>query len=205
MHYDFWHFRKYIGVIKHMKHIKFSRIGWQDLIFAVVVVIAPALARAQGTPRELYPNELANLKFYDQYLSPLRPYISERAAVLQTLGSDQGKEFPGWRVLVSFVGDYKSNTLNGRPWVQDISGRLARLDLVPKKRVSMRRVKFPPTFMHSYGEVSEINVTCDVYSDDSGLEYWIYSENSKVGKKGDLMRIVYGPNERIKGEIEGLP
>jgi hypothetical protein len=188
-----------------MKHIKLPRIGWQELIFAVVLVIVRALASAQSTAQMLYPNELANFKFYDQHLSPLRPYISEKAAVVQAFGSDQGREFPGWRVLVSFVGDYKLTTVNGHLWAQNISGRLASLEIIPSKRMSMRRVKFPPAFSHSYGFVSEMNVSCDVYSDDSGLEYWIYSENSRVHKKGDLMCIVYGPNERIKREIEGLP
>ena len=123
--------------------------------------------------------------------------------MVQTLGSDQGKEFPGWRVFVYWVGDYKDNTVNGHLWKQNITGRLSSLEIVPRKRVSMRQVKYPPAFTHSYGHVSEINVSCDVYRDDSGLEYWIYSENSKVGKKGDLMSIVYGPSDRLKHEIEG--
>lgn len=166
---------------------------------------APWSTGTQGTTQVLYPNELVSLKFYDQHLSPLRPYISDKSDVVQTFGSDQGKVFLGWRVLVLFVGDYKSNTVNGHLWAQDITGRLASLELRPTWRVSMRHVKFSSAFTHSYGDVSEINVSCDIYSDGSGLEYWIYSENSKAGKKGDLMSIVYGPSGNLKREIEGLP
>jgi hypothetical protein len=64
-------------------------------------------------------------------------------------------------------------------------------------------MKFPAAFTYSSGGVSEINVTCDVYSDDFGLEYWLYAEDSDVAKKGDLMRIVYGPSKRVKQEVVG--
>jgi hypothetical protein len=177
---------------------------WQrQAICTIILLILPASAYAQAKPQKLYPNELKNFKFYEQYLAPLRPYVSEHAEVVQTLGSDQGMELSHWRVFVLFVGDYKLNTVNGHLWAHNISGRLATLELKPRKRVSMRHVKFPPAFTHSLGSVSEINISCDVYSDDSGLEYWIYSENSYVGRKGDLMSIKYGPSERLKREIEG--
>jgi hypothetical protein len=172
--------------------------------FCVVWLLLVAIcAHPQDDAGMPYPNELKGFKFYESHLSPLRPYISDEAAVVQLLGSDQGKEIPGWTVAVYWVGDYKSNTVNGRLWAHDITGRLASLELIPKRPVSMRRVRFPSAFSHSMGGVSEINVTCDVYTDDFGLEYWIYADDSKVARKGDLMRIVYGPSKRLRLEIEG--
>ena len=67
----------------------------------------------------------------------------------------------------------------------------------------MLGVKFPAAFTHSLGSVSEVNVSCDVYSDSFGLKYWLYAEDSPVGKKGDLMEIEYGPSRRIEREVVG--
>src|SRR5262249_35904584 len=117
-----------------MKLRKVLSIGLQG--FAVLLVIVPALAVGQATPHKMYPNELEHLKLYDQYLAPLRPYISLKAEIVQTLGSDQGKELAAWRIQVLFVGDYKSNTVNGHLWAQNITGHLASLELIPKRRVS---------------------------------------------------------------------
>jgi hypothetical protein len=69
----------------------------------------------------------------------------------------------------------------------------------------MLGVKFPATFTHSLGGVSEINVSCDVYSDRFGLQYWIYSEDWRAGKKGDLEEIVYGPSEEAEQQATGRP
>jgi hypothetical protein len=67
----------------------------------------------------------------------------------------------------------------------------------------MLNVKFPKEFSRTFGGVSEVDVSCDVYRDDSGLAYWIYAEDSAIGKKGDLMFIEYGPSKRLMREIEG--
>jgi hypothetical protein len=121
------------------------------------------------------------------YLSPLRPYVSDEAAVIQVLGVDQGKTVDGWRLWPLYVGD-----------AGPAKGRLAEVQVIPQKRVSMRSVKFPVAFRHSSGFLSEINVACDVYSDNHGLQYWLYTEDSDVAKKGDLMHIVYGASEEVK-------
>ncbi len=60
----------------------------------------------------------------------------------------------------------------------------------------MVAVKFPPSFTHCHASVSEINISFDVYSDRFGLEYWLHEKDSKLGKKGDLYRIIYGPSRR---------
>ena len=120
-----------------------------------------------------------------RYLSPLRPRISDRAAVAQVLGSEQGKTVDGWRLLPLYVGD-----------TGPAGGRLAEIELIPQRAVSMQGVKFPPSFTHRLGTVSETNVNCDVYMDDDGLQYWVYADDSAVGKKGDLMHIVYGTSDK---------
>jgi hypothetical protein len=170
-------------------------------VLHTLILIVFAAAISPTAPPNPYPHELPHFKFYTEYLSPLRPYISELDSVTRVLGSDQGRELPDWRIQPLFVG--KGNTLNGRPWAKDITGRLASISIRPKQRVSTLNVKFPKQFTHTFGSVSEVNVSCDVYSDDSGLAYWIYAEDSAVGKNGDLMNIEYGPSAHLKQEIEG--
>jgi hypothetical protein len=144
-----------------------------------------------------YPNELPGFKFYGKYLAPLRPHVSTLATVVHVLGSDQGKETSGWKIRPFFVG--KSTSVDGRTGTNDVTGRLAHVQITPKEPISMLRVKFPAAFTHSVGGVSEINVSCDVYSDSFGLEYWLYANDSATRKKGDLMRIIYGPSGRVEG------
>jgi hypothetical protein len=152
-------------------------------------------------PQNPYPDELPGFRFYAERLSPLRPYISDYNSVLRVFGSDQGLKLNGWRIAPTFVG--KGGTINGRPWARDISGRLASIDIIPERRVSMLSVKFPPAFKHSIGGVSEINIGFDVYRDKYGLEYWVHSEDSAYGAKGDLWRIVYGPSKQIARQVTG--
>jgi hypothetical protein len=166
----------------------------------LLVSMSPAANEATHTT-SLYPNELPHFKFYAKYLAPLQPYISEHALVVSVLGSDQRLELTNWRMQPSWVGE--GSTVNGRPWTKNVIGRLAEVDLRPKRPVSMLKEKFPAKFTHSYGGVSEINVTCDVYSHSFGLQYWVYAEDSAVGKKRDLMRIVYGPSELLEKDVTG--
>ena len=162
------------------------------------VVAIPASAK-DTLSRNPYPNELPGFRFYVKHLAPLRPYDSDRTLVVHVLGSDQGIELSRWKITPLFVGE--GSKVNDHPWAKDITGRLASVDIRPKQRVSMRGVKFPVAFTHSLGSVSEVNVACDVYSDSFGLQYWLYAEDSAVGKKGDLMEIVYGPSRRIKRHV----
>jgi hypothetical protein len=60
----------------------------------------------------------------------------------------------------------------------------------------MAAVKFPARIVHCHSSLSEFNISFDVYSDTSGLQYWLHEEDSKWGKKGDLFQIVYGPKRR---------
>jgi hypothetical protein len=78
--------------------------------------------------------------------------------------------------------------------------RLAFIEVTPLHRVSLRRFKFPSAFSRSSGGVSEINVTCDVYTDDFGLQYWIVSRDFPTYRKGDLLGIRYGAPRGAKAE-----
>jgi hypothetical protein len=160
----------------------------------------PASTKA-ALSQNLYPNELPSFTFYAKHLAPLRPYDSDRTTVLRVLGSDQGIEWDRWRMGISWVGE--GNTVNEHAWAHNITGRLASLNIKPKQPVSMLGVKFPAAFTHILAGVSEINVSCDVYEDSFGLQYWLYSGDSAVGKNGDLLEIVYGPSKRTKQEIVG--
>ena len=134
-----------------------------------------------------YPNELRGFKFYRQYLAPLQPKVSEQSAVVQVLGSDQGNSVGGWRIWPLWVGDDGPE-----------KGVLAEIEIIPINRVSMLAVNFPAAFSHSTGMVSEINITCDVYVDDTGLEYWVSADDSSDRHKGDLLFIKYGPSKSVK-------
>ena len=173
----------------------------RSLIFLMVVLAAIPISAKTPSSRNPYPNELRQFRFYVKHLAPLRPYISDRTAVVRVFGSSQGAEFGTWSFWPHFVGD--GNTIGGHPWAHDITGRLASIVIIPKVRVSMLGVKFPSTFTHGLGSMSEINVSCDVYSDSFGLQYWLYAEDSGTQKKGDLMRIEYGPSKRVARKIVG--
>ena len=166
-------------------------------------VLARALGRGAARSRNPYPNELPGFKFYRKHLAPLRPYLSDSLQVERVLGPDQRMDIGKWRIWASSVGE--GSTIGGHAWAHNIVGRLASVVVRPLERVSMLDVKFPAAFTHSVGCVSEINVTCIVYKDRFGLEYWLYAENSAAGKKGDLMHIVYGPSERLEQRIVGAP
>lgn len=141
-----------------------------------------------------YPNEIKGYSFYAQYLAPLRPHQSDAKQVVQVLGSDQGLELKNWTVsaLYSYSEDFITCSHGPR------NDPLDAIVIRPKHRVSLRRLKFPPAFSHSYGGVSEINVICDVYTDRFGLEYWVVSGDFPPYKKGDLLQIKYGPAPDVK-------
>jgi hypothetical protein len=173
----------------------------RSVAYLLTVSLVTIGAYAQATRSSTaYPNELPHFRFYAKYLDPLRPYVSDRAAVVRVLGSTQGVELSHWRIQPLFVGKGRDSTVRA-----EVVGRLASLNIRPKQRVSMLGIKFPPAFSSSMGGVSEINVSCDVYSDRFGLQYWIYSEDWRDGKKGDLHEIVYGPSEEVERQVTGQP
>jgi len=169
------------------------------LCLSVLALMTIVTCVKAGQSPVAYPNELPHFKFYAKYLDPLRPYVSDYESVVRVLGSDQGIELSHWRIRPFFVGKGEDSKI--RP---EVVGRLAELSIKPKQRVSMLGVKFPAAFTHSFGSVSEINVSCDVYSDRFGLQYWIYSEDWQNGKKGDLHEIAYGPRKEVERQANEL-
>jgi hypothetical protein len=155
------------------------------LVLLAGVLAVATLNAATANP---YPNEIKGLKFYERYLSPLQPGQSDTQQVVQVLGSDAGLDLKGWRItaLYSCTDSVLACSHGLR------NDRLAFVEVTPKRRMSLLHLKFPAAFVRSYGSVSEINVTCDVYTDKHGLQYWIVSGNFPAYKKGDLLKIDYG-------------
>ena len=146
--------------------------------------VPASVPEAQVTTSSPYPNELQGFTFYSSYLAPLRPGTSGRAAVVRVLG-DGGKVVRGWRITPTYT------TTQGRA-SNPLLGPLAELIVRPEGVIPMGAVKFPAVFTHCRAAVSETDALVDVYRDGSGLEYWLYAEDSQWGRKGDLYRIVYG-------------
>ncbi len=146
----------------------------------IAILLLSALLCAQTGPRattrtKRYPNELPGLMFYAKYLIPLQPGVSDSNAVRQTLGDTATVNRDGWRITPRFTEE----------------GTLFQISLRPEHVITMATVKFPAVFKHCHSSVSEFNIAFDVYSDSSGLEYWLHQADSKWGKKGDLWEIVY--------------
>jgi len=165
-------------------------------VTVLLVGMLPATNLPAATP-DPYPNEIKELRFYARYLAPLHPLESDTKQVVQVLGSNQGLDLKDWRIGVfySCTEGFPACTHSPR------NDSLDTIEIRPKHRVSLRRIKFPATFSHTYGSVSEINVTCDIYADDFGLEYWVVSSNVQSHRKGDLLMIRYGPSRDAEGRI----
>ena len=149
-------------------------------------------AFVQGVPNKTagrYPNELRGFRFYARYLSPLEPGRSNQEAVRHVLGDTAAVRRDNWTI-------YTYYTTNGGPVYNPTLGPLNEIALRPDGVIPMSAVQFSPLFDHCHVSVSEINISFDVYSDTSGLEYWLHEEDSKSGKKGDLYQIVYGRRRR---------
>ena len=87
--------------------------------------------------------------------------------------------------------------MKGGPASNPTLGPLAEIILRPDAIISMAAVKFAPRFAHCHSSLSGFNISFDVYSDTSGLEYWLHEEDSKWGRKGDLFGIVYGSKRKL--------
>jgi hypothetical protein len=153
------------------------------------LVFGASFAGARERPHNRYPNELQGFRFYAEYLAPLEPSLSGEEAVRRVLGDSAAVRRNGWTIGTTY-------SMKSGPVSNPTLGPLAEIILRPEGVIPMAAVKFPPRFAHCHSSVSEINISFDVYSDTSGLQYWLHEEDSKWGKKGDLFRIVYGPKRR---------
>jgi hypothetical protein len=136
-----------------------------------------------------YPNELKGFRFYAKYLSPLQPGFSSADGVRHVLGDTAAVQRDGWTII-------SIDTTKGGPAYNPTLGPLAEIIVRHDGIIPMGAIKFSSSFDHCRTSVSELNISFDVYSDKSGLEYWLHEEDSQWGKKGDLFRIVYGPRRR---------
>lgn len=146
----------------------------------------------QGVPNKAsgrYPNELRGFRFYAKYLAPLEPARSGQEAVRRVLGDTVAVRRDSWTIHTYY-------TTKGGSAYNSIFGPLYEIVLRPDGVIPMAAVKFSTRFTHCHALVSEINISFDVWSDTSGLQYWLYPDDSKWGKKGDLYQIVYGPKRR---------
>lgn len=148
-------------------------------------LLHPSDGHLQGQFDNRYPNELKGFKFYAKYLAPLRPGLSDREAVQRVLGDTAAVKRDGWTIFTNYV-------MKSGPVYNPTLGPLHEISIRPDRAIPMAAIKFPATFAHCHSFVSEINISFDVYSDTSGLQYWLHEEDSKWGKRGDLYQIVYG-------------
>jgi hypothetical protein len=155
----------------------------------VSLLVSVAFWRYPAATQVRYPNELEQLRVYAQYLEPLIPGTSTSSEVKQVLTVTHDRWDAEWRISPSFscVADAKTCSHGGAT-----SETLFMIELHPLHRVPMGGVRFSNAFKKIYGSVSEINIQCDVYGDQTGLQYWIVAKDSSYGKKGDLYQIVYG-------------
>lgn len=157
-------------------------------VFCALVVVA-SFAGAGVRPHSRYPNELQGFRFYAEYLAPLEPGLSDEEAVRRALGDSAAVRRNGWTINTTY-------SMKGGPAYNPTPGPLAEIILRPDGVIPMAAVKFSPRFAHCHSSLSEFNISFEVYSDMSGLQYWLHEEDSKWGKQGDLFRIVYGPKRR---------
>jgi len=146
----------------------------------------------QGVPNQAarrYPSELRGFRFYAKYLDPLEPGRSDKEAVRHVLGDTAAVRRDNWTIYISYT------TKRGPPYNPTI-GPVHEIALRPDGVIPMFAVKFSALFELCHASVSELNISFDVYSDTSGLEYWLHEEDSRWGKKGDLYQIVYGRKRR---------
>ena len=150
-----------------------------------VFFIIASFAGARDRPHSRYPNELEGFRFYAKYLAPLQPERSDEQTVRRVLGDIAGVKRGAWRVIPTY-------TTKGGPVYNPDLGPLYEIIMRSDVVIPMAAAKFPASFAHCHESLSELNISFDVYSDPSGLEYWLHEQDSKWGKKGDLFRIVYG-------------
>ena len=170
-------------------------------LLLLLVFSAPSAAqrpRPKAVSALKYPNELPQLKLYEKAKwKELEPMVSTEEDVRRVLGDVLAiYEFdPDWLVLLSFVG--RGSHTNGKPWPESLTGRVASITLRPRKRLSLKGVKFPPAFKWGGGHASHSDATWDVYSDGSGLKYYIFSNKTGEHEPGDLYQIEYGASDAL--------
>jgi hypothetical protein len=185
----------------------------KQIISLVILVTALIVANAQQLSSEgklRYPNELPNLKLYQEARwNSILPNVSTRDDVERILG----KPLPIYdeRFYVEKFNDYLVGYDYDADWIIFVHywgeggdvpasavGRVADITLHPRKRVSLRGVKFPSAFSASGYIDRRSKSEGKTYYDSSGLTYSIYAKDTSDGRhlEGDLKVIVYGPPDK---------
>jgi len=171
-------------------------------------VVLALLSNETPAVEQSYPNELPGFKFHaTARWRTLRPFLSTANDVKALLGSPEPVFFdagPEWKYIVYYWGE--NGHCDGKPFPKEIVGTVISIELVPKARVSFRDVRFPDTFEKTERFSSHDPVgSWDAYSDDFGLSYEVYNQDSERGSEhaGDLKSIIYGPSRRLYAERTG--
>ena len=200
------------------------------LLFALAMP-SPLMA-AQGRPpldlnqNNKYPHELPGFRFYqDAKWKTLEPLVSSMADVRRVLGSPTkvhdishyAKPYPGdafaqepvftydtdedWKILVYFV---RYCSYDGPDLPESMGNRLCTIELLPKKRISFKKVVFPSGFKKR--NVTGVYGNWDEYKDGTGLAYAVYTGPTTYGDEqpGDLNRIRYGPSDEALSKLMSM-
>ena len=173
------------------------------LVITFVALVAASQTESQSKqPR--YPNELPNLKLYeDAKWNALKPYLSTADDVDKLLGEPVrvcdyrlhayywGYDYdPDWTIFVDVLGSDPDLT-------DSVRGRIVHVYLNPKKRVSLVGADFSAFKAYAYMDSRDPNVGGTVYHDKFGLRYSVYAKDTPDGRfhTGDLESIIYGPSD----------
>ena len=160
-----------------------------------------------------YPNELPQFRYYSTAIwRQLIPTHSTMADVRRTLGTPNDADdiasytmpypgdkiakepvftyshlIPGWDVLIYF-----SRYCFRKHPADPVGDRICSVDLIPNHRIPMSEIKIPEMFKREH--VVAADAAFDEYTDDSGLQYSVYTTKTPYSDKtyGDLNRISYG-------------
>lgn len=184
-----------------------------------LIVAGCAQAQIKAGKNMAYSHELPGFKFYRKIKGKsLEPSVSTIADVRRVLGkpdketdlTDYFAPYPGdaaaknpvleysygvdWEILIYF----------SKPQGQASTAAhiLSSIDLVPKKRISFSKLRFPARFQKRH--VLAVDGAWDEYSDGTGLVYAVYTLKPPYGHKqaGDLYRIMYKSAQEAIAEFE---
>jgi hypothetical protein len=179
----------------------------QLILVLTVVSITIAQQKVRSENNNRYPHELPKFKMYkDAPWQKIRLFEDSGEDVRRILGSsylDYTWKGTDWHVVVFYIGE--KNSCNDKPWPASLKGKVFEITVFPKSRIDFSAITFPQTFKKSAVYASHASVGWDSYSDNYGLEYEVYSENSSDGKihKGDLRAITYGLSKKMRKEKTG--
>jgi hypothetical protein len=183
-------------------------------MFCTLAFVTGQAGQAPSPSESPYPNELPNLKLYQQAKwNTLRPFVSTIDDIVKVFGRPMPvydnqlqtyvggyEDDPDWTIMISIVD-------KGGHMPDSMTGRLDAIELYPKKRVSLVGVDFPSCFYRDvYTDSRDSNIEVTGYYDKFGLRYSVYSKDSADGRfhAEDLKSIIYGPsNEDIEKYTHG--